>query len=61
MDFGLNHVVRKAAETVAESAHLLISVPSGQEHPGGLIICCADFLVYRPSGENTTKHVVQYP
>ena len=30
MDFGLNHVVRKFAEQVPESAHLLIALPSGE-------------------------------
>jgi splicing factor 3B subunit 3 len=58
MDFGLNHVVRKAAETVPESAHRLIAIPISQDCPGGLIICCADFLVYRGLGEGSIKHIV---
>lgn len=58
MDFGLNHVVRKEVETVAESAHRLFSIPGGAEGPGGLVVCCADFLIYK---QGNTKQVVQYP
>ena len=49
VDLGLNHVIRKFAEKVPETAHHLISVPCGakNEGPGGLIIACEGQLIYK--------------
>jgi splicing factor 3B subunit 3 len=38
MDLGLNHVVRKHAELVDKSAHLIIPLPGTTEGPGGVLI-----------------------
>ena len=46
MDLGLNHVIRKNIIPVDRSAHLLIAVP-GDDGPGGIIVVCEDFLVYK--------------
>ena len=47
MDLGLNHVVRKYAEEVPESAHMLVPIPGGQEGPGGVFVCCEGHLLYK--------------
>jgi splicing factor 3B subunit 3 len=47
MDLGLNHVVRKSAEVVDKSAHLLIPVPGTTEGPGGILIVYENFIVYK--------------
>jgi splicing factor 3B subunit 3 len=55
MDLGINHVVRKYAEPLPDSAHMLIPVPGGSDGPGGCIICCDGFLLYKRVGrENLT-------
>lgn len=47
MDLGLNHVIRKQAEIVPQSAHLLIPVPGLPDGPGGVIVCCEGKVVYK--------------
>jgi splicing factor 3B subunit 3 len=47
MDLGLNHVVRKNMEELPLSAHLLIAIPGVPDGPGGLVVCCENFLVYK--------------
>lgn len=47
MDLGLNHVVRKNMEEIHLSAHMLIPIHGSQDGPGGLVICCEGFLVYK--------------
>lgn len=54
MDLGLNHVVRKSTEVVPISAHTLISVPGSPEGPGGVLLCCEDFVIYR-NGNQTLR------
>jgi splicing factor 3B subunit 3 len=44
MDLGLNHVIRKNIMPLDYSAHMLISVP---DSPGGIIVVCENFLVYK--------------
>ncbi|BAM42350.1 splicing factor 3b subunit [Theileria orientalis strain Shintoku] len=44
MDLGLNHVVKKVTLPVDLTAHMLVPVPGG---PGGVIVCCENFLVYK--------------
>lgn len=47
MDLGLNHVVRKSFEIVDKTAHLLISVPGTTDGPGGVIVCCENYIIYK--------------
>lgn len=47
MDLGLNHVVRKYSTPVDNSAHLLIQVPGEPYGPGGILVVCENFLVYK--------------
>ena len=47
MDLGLNHVVRKFSSPVDNSAHMLIQVPGEPDGPGGIIVVCENFLVYK--------------
>jgi splicing factor 3B subunit 3 len=53
MDLGINHVVRKYAEPLPGSAHLLIPVPGGSDGPGGCLICCDGSLIYKRLGRET--------
>lgn len=54
MDLGLNHVIRKAIIPVDRSAHLLIAVP-GDDGPGGILVVCENYLVYRRVGHDERK------
>lgn len=50
VDLGLNHVVRKFAEPLPETAHRLVAVPgSGDESdgPSGVLVACENFLLYK--------------
>lgn len=51
LDLGLNHVVRKYSEPLAEFANLLIPVPGGNDGPSGLIVCSENFITYKNFGE----------
>lgn len=51
MDLGLNHVIRKFAEPIENSASFLIPVPGDSEGPGGVLVCCENFIVYRKQGQ----------
>lgn len=51
LDLGLNHVVRKYAEPLADKGNILISVPGGQDGPSGVIVCCENYLVYKNLGD----------
>lgn len=46
MDLGLNHVIRKNIIPVDISAHLLIAVP-GDDGPGGILVVCEDYILYK--------------
>lgn len=39
VDLGLNYVSRKSSLPVAESSHVLISVPGGSDGPSGILVC----------------------
>lgn len=54
MDLGLNHVIRKNVIPVDRSAHLLIAVP-GDDGPGGVIVVCEDFILYKRVGHEQLK------
>lgn len=47
LDLGLNHVTRKSAVTVDNGANLLLAVPGGTDGPGGCLVCCENFVLYR--------------
>lgn len=57
MDLGLNHVIRKFAHPIDNSANILITVPGGNDGPGGVLILCENFIRYYKigSGETSTK------
>ena len=54
MDLGLNHVIRKNIFPVDKTAHMLIQVP-GDSGPGGIIVVCEDFLVYKRADHPEVK------
>ena len=58
LDLGLNHVVRKWSGAVDNGAHKLIQVPGGAEGPGGCIVCCENFVLYRNGGDAPELRVV---
>ena len=47
LDLGLNHVVRNYWEAVDISAHMLLPIPAEPEGPGGVIVVCENFIVYK--------------
>lgn len=49
VDLGLNHVIRKFAEPVPDTAHALVAIPAGEESqgPSGVIILCENYLIYK--------------
>jgi splicing factor 3B subunit 3 len=47
LDLGLNHVVRNYVEAVDNSAHMLLSIPADPTGPGGVIVVCENFIVYK--------------
>jgi len=47
MDLGLNHVIRKSAKPIDNSANTLIGVPGGSDGPGGVLVCCENFITYQ--------------
>lgn len=59
MDLGLNHVVRKNLENIDNSAHLLIPIPGSPDGPGGVLICCENFMVYKKT--NHEDRITPYP
>jgi len=61
MDLGLNHVVRKNYEKVHNSASLLVPIPGGNEGPGGVLVFCEDFLVYKKSTAGHEERLTPYP
>ncbi len=55
MDLGLNHVVRKYADPIDESAHLLIAVPGVPDGPGGVLVCSNNCITYKKVGHPDIK------
>jgi len=47
LDLGLNSVVRKQAEEVEPGANMLISVPGGNDGPGGVIVCAENWIIWQ--------------
>jgi len=46
LDLGLNNVTRKWSEKVDPTANLLITVPGGNEGPGGVLVCSENYITY---------------
>ena len=46
LDLGLNHVTRKHMEEVDPNSNLLISVPGGDDGPGGCLLCAENWVIY---------------
>lgn len=59
VDLGLNHVIRKHSENVPNCTHTLIAIPGSSgdeiEGPGGLIVVCENFLIYKKQGHEDRK------
>lgn len=47
LDLGLNHVSRISSLPLDNGANLLLAVPGGGDGPGGVLVCCENFLIYR--------------
>ena len=58
LDLGLNHVARKWSEPVDNGANKLIPVPGGSDGPGGVIVCCENFLLYRAEKHEEIRCVI---
>ncbi|CAG9466962.1 unnamed protein product [Pedinophyceae sp. YPF-701] len=46
LDLGLNHVQRKSATPVDNGANMLVYVQGGDDGPGGVLVCCDNFVQY---------------
>jgi splicing factor 3B subunit 3 len=55
MDLGLNHVVRKNYEECDLSAHMLVAVPGLPEGPGGVLVFCENFVIYKKANHEDRK------
>lgn len=51
LDLGLNHVVRKYSEPLDERANHLITVPGGNDGPGGVLVCAENYITYKNFGD----------
>ncbi|MDA9098618.1 DDB1 family protein [bacterium] len=47
LDLGLNHVARRESEPIDNGANLLVPVPGGTDGPGGVLVCCENFVLYK--------------
>ena len=55
LDLGLNHVVRKWADTVDRTANALYQVPGGMDGPSGVLVCGEETITYRHSNQDTHR------
>ncbi|CEF98342.1 Cleavage/polyadenylation specificity factor, A subunit, C-terminal [Ostreococcus tauri] len=58
LDLGLNHVVRKWSEPIDNGANHLIPVPGGSDGPGGVLVCCENFIIYRHQDHEEVRAVI---
>eukprot|EP01087_Luapelamoeba_hula_P013056 TRINITY_DN3708_c0_g1_i1.p1 TRINITY_DN3708_c0_g1~~TRINITY_DN3708_c0_g1_i1.p1 ORF type:complete len:1235 (+),score=206.04 TRINITY_DN3708_c0_g1_i1:98-3802(+) len=58
LDLGLNHVVRKWSEPIDSGANKLVTVPGGSEGPGGVLICCENFVVWKNQGHSEVRAAI---
>lgn len=55
LDLGLNHVVRKWADTVDRTANMLFRVPGGNYGPSGVIVCGEESITYRHINQDALR------
>lgn len=59
LDLGLNSVMRKMSHPLDTGANMLISVPGVADGgPGGVLVCCENFILYRNSEEEELRCVI---
>ncbi len=59
LDLGLNSVTRKSSDPIDHGANKLISVPGAADGgPGGVLVCCENFLLYRNGDHPELKTVI---
>ena len=58
LDLGLNHVVRKWSEPIDNGANHLIPVPGGSDGPGGVLVCCENFIIYKHQNHDEVRAVI---
>lgn len=51
LDLGLNHVVRKHSEPLDEPGTGLMLVPGGTDGPGGVLLLCENYIIYKNVGD----------
>ena len=47
----MNHVVRKHSEPLDEPGTGLLAVPGGSDGPGGVLLLCENYLIYKNVGD----------
>ncbi|CAN8069477.1 unnamed protein product [Agarophyton chilense] len=47
LDLGLNTLVRKHQSEVRDSSYVMLTVPGGDDGPGGILVCSEDYVTYR--------------
>ena len=55
LDLGLNHVVRKWSEVVDRRSNFLLSVPGGEDGPGGVLVGTEDYIYYKHQNRETFR------
>ncbi|KAK3692733.1 Pre-mRNA-splicing factor rse-1 [Podospora appendiculata] len=55
LDLGLNHVVRKWADTVDPTSSMLFQVPGDNDGPSGVLVCGEENVTYRHSNQEAFR------
>jgi hypothetical protein len=58
LDLGLNHVMRKHSEPIDNGANLLVAVPGEADGPGGVLVCCENFILWKAEGQAEVRAVI---
>ncbi len=58
LDLGLNHVTRRWSDRVFKTANKLVAVPGGGDGPGGVLICCENWICYKNEGHKTLRTLI---
>ena len=58
LDLGLNHVARRKSEPIDNGSNMLIAVPGGSDGPGGVLIGCENFVLYKNENDAGELRVV---
>ena len=51
-------MTRKWSDALDNGANLLIAVPGGGDGPGGVLVCCENFVLYRHQGVGELRAVL---